>query len=176
MSLSLLCFVDTNIIGNDPRFFRKLAENQLVLVFRSGACEIILLYHWCGTCFCHKFGVASHVPAPRRAGTIGKVRNNIYCQVTASNSVRAILWIRTSQKEDITKILNKPCAKDFAIREKCDDEKVLRKCNFPVKSTCPSAFDFVCLLVCCYKPRKSLLRLPPWTRSKTPGSISTRAA
>jgi len=33
---------------------------------------------------------------------------------------------------------------------------------------------FVCLFVCCYKPSKSLLRLPPWAR-KTPGSISTRA-
>jgi len=31
------------------------------------------------------------------------------------------------------------------------------------------------LFVCCYKPRKYLLRLPPWARSKTPGSISTRA-
>jgi len=35
---------------------------------------------------------------------------------------------------------------------------------------------FVCLFVCCHKTRKTLLRLPPWARSKTPGSISTRAA
>jgi len=35
---------------------------------------------------------------------------------------------------------------------------------------------FDCLFVCCYKPRKSLLRLPPLARSKPPGSISTRAA
>jgi len=27
---------------------------------------------------------------------------------------------------------------------------------------------FVCLFVCWNKPRKSLLRLPPWARSKTP--------
>jgi len=30
--------------------------------------------------------------------------------------------------------------------------------------------------VCWYKTRKSLLRLPCWARSKTPGSISIRAA
>jgi len=33
-----------------------------------------------------------------------------------------------------------------------------------------------CFFVCWYKTRKSLLRLPPWARSKTLGSISTRAA
>ena len=32
------------------------------------------------------------------------------------------------------------------------------------------------LFVCCYKTTKSLPRLPLWARSKTPGSISTRAA
>jgi len=36
---------------------------------------------------------------------------------------------------------------------------------------------FVCLFVyCCYEPRKSLPRLPPWARSKTPGRMSTRVA
>jgi len=35
---------------------------------------------------------------------------------------------------------------------------------------------FVCLFVCCYTTRKSLLRIPPWARSKTLGSISSRAA
>ena len=34
---------------------------------------------------------------------------------------------------------------------------------------------FVCLFVCCHKSQKSLLRLPPWPRSKTPGSIPIRA-
>ena len=38
-------------------------------------------------------------------------------------------------------------------------------------------FVFFCLFFCfldwCYRTRKSLLRLPPWARSKTPGSIST---
>jgi len=37
------------------------------------------------------------------------------------------------------------------------------------------ASKFVCLFVCSYKTRESLLRLPPWARSKNPGSISTRA-
>ena len=36
--------------------------------------------------------------------------------------------------------------------------------NTPHQST----FPFVCLSVCCFKPRKSLLCLPPWDRSKTP--------
>jgi len=35
---------------------------------------------------------------------------------------------------------------------------------------------FLFLFVCCYKTRKSLLRLPSWVRSKHTGSISTRVA
>ena len=31
---------------------------------------------------------------------------------------------------------------------------------------------FFCLFFCCYETRKPLLRLPPWDRSKPPGSIS----
>jgi len=30
----------------------------------------------------------------------------------------------------------------------------------------------VCLCICCYKAQKSLLRLPPWAQSKTPGRSS----
>jgi len=37
-------------------------------------------------------------------------------------------------------------------------------------------FLLACLFVCCYKTLQFLLGLPPWARSKTPGSISTRAA
>ena len=38
-----------------------------------------------------------------------------------------------------------------------------------------SAVALACLFVCCcYKTRKSLLRLPPWAWSKTHGSMSTR--
>ena len=36
--------------------------------------------------------------------------------------------------------------------------------------------DFFGLFVCCYKTPQSLLRLLPWTRSKTTGSISIRTA
>jgi len=40
---------------------------------------------------------------------------------------------------------------------------------------CPTSQ--LCLFVCCYKPRKSLLRRPPWTRRKAhgPGRKSSRA-
>ena len=38
--------------------------------------------------------------------------------------------------------------------------------------TGPSFCPFFCLFFCCYTTRKSILRLPPWKGSKTPGSAS----
>jgi len=40
----------------------------------------------------------------------------------------------------------------------------------------PPCFSSFFLFFCCYQTRKSLLILPPWAWSKTPGSVSTRAA
>jgi len=52
--------------------------------------------------------------------------------------------------------------------------KVRREDIRRVPHPCQESFRSPHAFVCLYKTRKSLLRLPPWEGSKTPGSISTR--